>query len=102
MARWVKDQDGVAHETDAVSHKGLPATQAIGQIGLIKGNFVAKAMRDGDRVYVIGVTGGVLPGSDRVRNYLEAFTPKGAPEKDRLPAGPPPKKGGKRNPFQGE
>jgi hypothetical protein len=101
MARWVKDHDGVAHETDAVDHKGLPATRVIGQIGLLKGNVVAKAMRDGDRAYVVGVTGGVMPWNDRVVNFLDAFTPRGAPDKDRPPDGPPPKKGGKRNPFKG-
>jgi hypothetical protein len=102
MTRWMKDHDGDAHETDAVDHMGLPATRVIGQIGLLKGNVVAKAMRDGNRVYVVGVTGGVMPWNDRVVKFLDAFTPKGAPDKERPPEGPPPKKGGKKNPFKGD
>ena len=65
-------------ETDVIDHKGLPASQVVGQISLFKGNVVARAVRDGDRVYIIGVSGGVAPWNDRVEKFLDDFTPLGA------------------------
>lgn len=101
LQKWVQLQQGSIMETDVIDHKGLPASQIIGNLSIFKGNFVARAMRDGDRMYIIGVSGGVQPWDRRVIRFLEEFTPKGAPEKDK-PAEMPEKKGRKKNPFKGE
>lgn len=103
-AKWINNQSGSLMEQEVVDHRGLPASQIFGQISIFKGNVAIRAMRDGDRMYVIGVSGGITPGSDRVSKFFDEFVPKGAAdhEKRNDPAPAPPKKDGKKNPFKAE
>lgn len=100
LKKWIQNQDGSVMETDVVDHKGLPASQIVGQLTIFKGNVVARAVRDGDRMYIVGVSGGIAPWDRRVTAFLDDFTPIGAPEKDKPVAGP--EKGRKKNPFKGD
>ena len=61
----------------------------------------ALAIRDDDRIYIIGVSGGVTPWNDRVEHFLNDFTPTGSPDKDKRTE-PPAKAKNKKNPFKGE
>ncbi|MFO0935214.1 MAG: hypothetical protein U0798_01700 [Gemmataceae bacterium] len=65
-----------------VDHKGLPAMKDFGQldlfVGRLKGFVVLRAVRDGDRVYVIGVSGSVTESERRVIQFFDDFTPRGA------------------------
>ena len=103
--QWISGQNGTLMEQDAVDHRGLPASQVFGQISMFKGNVAIRAMRDGDRMYVIGVSGGITPGNDRVVKFFDDFIPKGAPDQvahhDDFPHPLPPRER-KKNPFKGE
>jgi hypothetical protein len=100
LKKWIQNRDGTVMETDVVDYKGLPASQIVGQLTIFKGNVVARAVRDGDRMYFVGVSGGITPWDRRVTTFFDDFTPVGAPEK-----GNPtriPDKDRKKNPFKGE
>jgi uncharacterized protein YbaR (Trm112 family) len=100
LKKWVQNLEGTILETNKVDHKGLPASQILGQLTIFKGNLVARAVRDGDRMYIVGVSGGIMPWDRRVATFLEDFTPIGAPAKDTPVAAP--EKGRKKNPFKDE
>ena len=101
LKKWIADQDGSELEASDIDHKGLTASQLVGQISLLKGNVIARAIRDDDRIYIIGVSGGVTPWNDRVEHFLNDFTPTGSPDKDKRTE-PPAKAKNKKNPFKGE
>lgn len=103
LAKWMQDQNGTIMETDVIDHKGLPAAQIFGQFNIFggRGNVVARAVRDGDRLYIVGVSGAVAQWNDRVEKFLDDFTPQGAPDNGKQ-NDPPAKGARKKNPFKGD
>jgi hypothetical protein len=80
---WIAKNNASAMENDPVkSHQGFDAAEAVGQLAFPKGNFAIRAVKVGDRVYVLGITGTVMPGSEYIDRFFDGFQPKGVKPAD--------------------
>lgn len=76
---WVRRQGATVVDRDAAKvHRGLDASEANGQLSITKGNFVLRAVKVGDAIYLVGIFGGVMPHSQYADRFLDSFKPKGA------------------------
>lgn len=77
LDEWIAKNNASVLENDPVkSHKGFDAAEAVGQLGFPKGNFAIRVVKVGDRFYVLGITGTVMPGSEYVERFFDGFEPK--------------------------
>lgn len=73
---WMQQNEAKQMSFDPVVHQNFEAVQSTGQLNFLRGNYVVRSIKVGNRIYTIGITGSVMPGSEYVEKFMNGFQPK--------------------------